>query len=176
MIPIVRAIFSSRGRAFSFSESSIWKSCIPPTFKKGITDIAIKIIPMPPSHWRIARQSKMPGGAWSSPVMTVEPVVVMPDTASKTESVRLIFRSDIRKGRAAKAARTIQLAPVRRNAWRTVISKLKPVLVTMSAPPKNSVNIAQKKKTFQSGFPLPRSTSSGSTILMASVESKIPIT
>ena len=56
---------------------------MPPIFSIGSTAIAITMMPMPPSHCRIARQIRIPGGAVSSPEMTVDPVVVKPDMASK---------------------------------------------------------------------------------------------
>jgi hypothetical protein len=40
-------------------------------------------IPMPPSHWVSARHSSSPGGRVSSLAITVDPVVVRPDMASK---------------------------------------------------------------------------------------------
>ena len=44
-------------------------------------------IPTPPSHCSSDRHNRMPGGAWSNPRITVEPVVVSPDMASKNASV-----------------------------------------------------------------------------------------
>ena len=48
---------------------------------------AVTMMPMPPIHCSRARQIRMPGGASSSPEITVEPVVVIPDMASKNASV-----------------------------------------------------------------------------------------
>ena len=88
MKPIELAICAARGSTFSdVSELSMRKSCMPPTRISGRTDKAMTMMPMPPSHCKSARQSRMPGGAVSSPVITVEPVVVMPDMASKKASV-----------------------------------------------------------------------------------------
>ena len=72
------------------SELSIWKSCMPPTRSMGRITIAVTMMPIPPIHCRIARQSRIPRGVESRPVMTVAPVVVRPDTASNMESVKLI--------------------------------------------------------------------------------------
>ena len=60
---------------------------MPPTFIIGIKVIAITIIPMPPSHWRSALQSRIPFGESFKFIIIVEPVVVMPDILSNKESV-----------------------------------------------------------------------------------------
>ena len=83
-------IWRIRGMTFSdLSELSVRKSCMPPMPSAGRMAIAVAMIPMPPIHCRSARHSSIPGGAFSSPVMTVPPVVVMPDTASKKASAML---------------------------------------------------------------------------------------
>ena len=49
-----------------FSEESLldtFNYCMPPSFIIGIKVIAITIIPMPPSHWRIALQICIAFGA-----------------------------------------------------------------------------------------------------------------
>ena len=82
------AIWVARGKALSdLSEFSMRKSCIPPTRSIGITAIAITMIPIPPSHCKSARHNKIPCGAVSRPTITVDPVVEMPDIASKNASV-----------------------------------------------------------------------------------------
>ncbi len=43
------------------------ESCMPPTCSRGRTAIAVTMIPTPPSHCRIARQIRIPGGDRSSP-------------------------------------------------------------------------------------------------------------
>ena len=78
--------------------------------------------PMPPSQCRIARHRRMPGGATSSPMITVAPVVVMPDTASNTASARVSSSSENASGRAANNPTTIHTEVVRRKAWRPVSS------------------------------------------------------
>ncbi len=91
------------GSAFSFSDDSVLNSCIPPIFKRGRIDIAITIIPIPPSHCSKARQIKRPGGASSSPTIVVEPVVVMPDIDSNNESVKLRFSAENQRGMLPKS-------------------------------------------------------------------------
>ena len=81
-------ICAARGSAFSErSEFSIRNSCMPPMRSIGRTAMAITMMPMPPSHCRMPRHRRIPGGAVSSPVITVAPVVVTPDIASKKASV-----------------------------------------------------------------------------------------
>jgi hypothetical protein len=77
-------------RAIGFSErseDSEWNSSMPALRSIGRTEIAITMMPMPPSHCRIARQRRSVGGMESRPTSTVEPVVVRPDMVSKKASV-----------------------------------------------------------------------------------------
>ena len=88
MTPIALAICAAAGSTFSdVSELSMRNSCMPPTWSIGKTDRAMTMIPIPPSHCNSARHSNNPGGAVSSPTMTVDPVVVIPDILSKKASV-----------------------------------------------------------------------------------------
>ena len=83
-MPMAPASWAARGSTFSeLSEDSVWKSCMPPTRSIGRIAMAVTMMPMPPSHCSSARHSRMPAGALSSPTMTVDPVVVSPDIASK---------------------------------------------------------------------------------------------
>ena len=94
---------------------------MPPTRSRGETAMAVTMMPMPPSHCSRARQRRMPGAMLSRPVSTVDPVVVMPETASNMASVtsRSISESSSR-GRAAKALSTTQLRTAIRKDWRRV--------------------------------------------------------
>ena len=67
---------------------------MPPIDNIGKTAKAITIIPTPPSHWRRARQIKIPLDFVSKFSMTVAPVVVIPDVDSKKASTKLISISD----------------------------------------------------------------------------------
>ena len=78
-------------------------------YYNGKIAMAITIIPTPPSHCRRLRHSKIPGGAESSPIITVEPVVVIPDMDSKNASETLRFNSQKAKGRAPTVATATQL-------------------------------------------------------------------
>ena len=78
------------GRIFSVeSGPSILKSCIPPTFRRGNTVIAITTIPIPPSHCIIDLHSKILLGLSSKFVIIVAPVVVIPDILSKNASLKV---------------------------------------------------------------------------------------
>ena len=90
------------GKIFSaVSELSILNNCIPPIFKRGSIVIAITIIPMPPSHCKIALHKRILFGATSKLVMIVEPVVVIPDMLSKKESTNDKPRLDNKNGKYA---------------------------------------------------------------------------
>ena len=64
------------------SDDSVRKSCMPPTRRTGRMAIAMTMMPMPPNQLSSARHSRTPGGAWSSPTITVPPVVLSPDIDS----------------------------------------------------------------------------------------------
>ena len=97
------------------SENSVWKSWFPLTLKTGNTAIAKTTKPTPPNHWSIALHNNIPGVQLSKPIITVEPVVVIPDMDSKKESVKdnpLLSRY---RGRAETNAVTNQLRLVKMN-------------------------------------------------------------
>src|SRR3546814_8177895 len=75
------------------SEDSSLKTDMPPTFRKGRMNMPRATIPMPPSQQRTERQSRMPRGWTSSPEITVEPVVVIPETDSNTAWAKLMLYS-----------------------------------------------------------------------------------
>ena len=84
-VPMIWDVF---GMVFpDLSEDSVENSCIPPIFNKGRIAKAITIIPSPPTQWSMALHNKMPRGILSSPEITVAPIVVSPDMASKNASV-----------------------------------------------------------------------------------------
>ena len=70
---------------------------MPPMLSIGRIATPMTMMPMPPSHCRIARHNRIPGGAASRPAITVEPVVVMPDIASNTASAALSCSSQKRE-------------------------------------------------------------------------------
>ena len=106
------------GKIFSaLSLLDILNNCIPPTFIIGISVIAITIIPIPPSHWRMARQSNMLFGAISKLTITVEPVVVIPDILSKKASVIFKFKLENTNGKEPKMAILNHESAVNKKAW-----------------------------------------------------------
>ena len=95
----------------------------------------------------------MPGGACSSPVITVEPVVVIPDMASKNESVIDRSKALILKGSEAKSASEHHTDEISMNACLTLMLLTCPALLRINEPPKNAVIMMHRKKTFQSECP-----------------------
>ena len=81
----------TEGSIFSeVSEDSVLNSCMPPMRRNGKITMLMPMMPMPPSHCSSERHSSRPGGAVSSPVITVEPVVVRPEIVSNRASARSI--------------------------------------------------------------------------------------
>tara|TARA_B100000700_G_scaffold319826_1_gene415812 strand:+ start:105 stop:446 length:342 start_codon:yes stop_codon:yes gene_type:complete len=74
------------------------------------------MIPIPPSHCRIALQRSILLGAEFKSVIIVDPVVVIPDILSKKESVTFKFSSEKIKGRDPNIATLIQDNAVNKNA------------------------------------------------------------
>ena len=58
-------------------------SARPPPESRGRTASASTMMPMPPSHWVIERQNRIPRPWLEMSDITLEPVVVNPDIASK---------------------------------------------------------------------------------------------
>ena len=83
-MPIENAISLVRGMILpSVLKSAFRSSCIPPMFSTGNRIIASRITPMPPNHCSRPRHRSRPRGRSSSPEITVAPVVVIADIASK---------------------------------------------------------------------------------------------
>ena len=112
-----RAISFDLGNIFS-DESlfEILNNCIPPTFIIGINVMAIIIIPIPPNHWRIARQSNILFGISFKLEIMVDPVVVIPDILSKNAFVKEKFKSEKMNGREPNIATLNHDKAVSRNA------------------------------------------------------------
>ena len=105
----------ARGRILPIvSNASERKICIPPTRSSGRNTIATTMIPIPPSHCRMPRHSSRPRGISSSPLNTVDPVVVIPDIASKKASTSRASVSPSMKGSAPKIGSTSQTSEVSR--------------------------------------------------------------
>ncbi len=109
-------------------------------------------------------------------MMTVEPVVVMPETDSKKLSTKLSSNSEKRNGRAPKVAITSQARLVMRKAWRMVRPpRLVCVVSTMETPVKR-VTAAAVRNTTQSRCPSAASTMAGMVIASARIDSRTPLT
>ncbi len=99
------------------------------------------------------RQMRMPGGARSRPLMTVEPVVVTPETDSNTASVSDMSSDEIAKGTAPAIAMVSHNRLTSRKPKRGLTGGGVPRVANataMAAPPTTSV---EKAKTCQSGWP-----------------------
>ena len=102
-----------------FSDESlleILNSCIPPTFIIGIRVIAITIIPIPPSHCKIALHKRILLGVFSKFEIIVEPVVVIPDILSKNASLKESCKLDKTNGTLPKNAILIHAIEENKNA------------------------------------------------------------
>jgi len=105
------------GRIFSVvSPLSILNSCIPPTFNKGITVIAIMTIPIPPSHCSVDLHIRIAFGVLFKSPITVDPVVVIPDMLSKKASLNVNSRLEKINGKDPKIAIPIQDKEVNKKA------------------------------------------------------------
>ena len=70
--------------------------------------MAITIIPIPPSHCIIDLHNNILFGVWSKLLITVEPVVVIPDMLSKKASLKDKFIVESIKGKLPNKAIDIQ--------------------------------------------------------------------
>jgi hypothetical protein len=149
---------------------------MPPTLNIGSIAIAITIIPTPPNHCNNARQSRIPGGALFKPIITVDPVVVMPDIDSKKASAMLRLSPEKTKGKAPTAATATQLIVVSKNACLKLRLERELALVaSISDTPTNNATAAEPAKTCQSEFPVARSAIAGRPIAMAKRHISNPI-
>ena len=74
--------------------------------------------PIPPIHWRDERQRRMLLSMESRFVKTVDPVVVIPEKASKTAFVMEILSMVRRKGREEKKPAALQERAIMANPCR----------------------------------------------------------
>ena len=79
-------------------------------------------MPNPPSQMSSQRHNRIPIGAVSRPVITVDPVAVIPDIVSKTASVYDKRKLEKTNGRAAKATTAIHVAGAASITSRTPIA------------------------------------------------------
>ncbi len=116
-------IHVNRSNAFAtifsdVSELSVWNNCMPPTRRNGIMMMPTTIIPTPPIHCIIERQTKIACGVSSRPDITVAPVVVNAETASKYASAT--DRPSSTSGIAPNTGKSVQASAVTRKPCRRV--------------------------------------------------------
>ena len=159
------AIWPARGKIFSDrSELSVRNSCMPPTPRYGSMAIAMTMIPTPPAHCSMPRHSRMPCGIRSRPTITVEPVVVRPETVSNTASATLSPRCEKTKGSAPTPEMMNQLNEVSRKPCRISSLMREPVVTASNSMPMKSDVAAARVKLCQSGLSPARSTAAGTSI------------
>ena len=122
-------------------------------------------------------QRRRPFGILSSSLNTVEPVVVIPETASKIASTRFALVNPKIKGIAANTDKATQTRVVSKN----VFCMSKPIWVPFDEararkPPLIIVMAADVANTGQCPFPCPKSTARGANIVNPRKTTKIPIT
>jgi len=115
-------------------------------FNNGSIVIAITIIPIPPSHCKIALQIRILFGVISRLVIIVDPVVVIPDILSKKESTKDKLRFERRKGKDPKIAILNHDNVVKRNACCKFNFLFSSKFVRTSSIPINTVTEADDKK------------------------------
>ena len=105
-------------------------------------------------NWSSERQSSRPGGASSSPLSTVPPVVVIPDTDSKTASARPTSMEVVaRKGMAPTAAVVSHIMLTSRKAKRGELGGGRPWVASITAKDRPPRKKAEKAKARQSSLP-----------------------
>jgi hypothetical protein len=179
--PYVMVIQAAVGPALGnnfleWSDISIRKSCIPPTPKRGRTAIAMTIMPIPPSHCSSARQSNIPRAVSSRLAITVDPVVVRPDIASKNAPDIPISGIDSNIGRLANAAITIQLNVVKTNASFTPIANCLLLEPSARLIPTNRLAAAEIRNCGQTIPPSAASAMAGMVIDTDRITKRRPVT
>ena len=84
-------------------------------------------------------------------MITVDPVVVMPDIASNSASVKFMSSSENTNGSAANSVIATQLAVVIMKAWRMVSLRPRTLEVSAMVTPTKKVVAAATANTCQSG-------------------------
>jgi len=178
MAEICEAICVARGRIFpNVSKDSARKICIPPTRSSGKKTIATTMIPMPPSHCRIPRQSKIPRGISSRPVITVAPVVVRPDIASKIASMKDSSDAPMINGKAPNMGKATQTPVVSKKVCWILSPSLTPFWHdSATSPPTSMVITALSAKAGQCPRPSTISITIGASIVSPSAATRRPIT
>ncbi len=150
---------------------------MPPTPSSGRNTIATTTIPTPPNHCSMPRHKSTPCDMSSSPTITVDPVVVMPDIASKYASTTRRLDSPRNSGSAPNIGATNQMPVVSRNICCKVSRSPAPLAQDRASTTPNPNEIAALS-TNADQLPLPICTSSaaGSSIVRPNTASKSPMT
>src|SRR5690606_2147383 len=135
------------------SEDSSLKNDMPPTRRYGMMKRPSARMPTPPSQWSSERHIRTPGGAWSSPTITVEPVVLIAETDSKKACAKVSFSDESHSG----------LAPVTQAESHGMLTARKPIrllhgggparVAAAAASESPPVTKAERKKISESGCP-----------------------
>ena len=150
---------------------------MPPTRNSGKKTIATTMIPMPPNQFSSPRHKSKPRGKSSKPLITVDPVVVRPEVASKTASTTEDCVAPIKNGRAAKIGNTTQTPVVSRNVFCSSSPWDLPFEHDIETNNPDSVVIAPAwANTRQCGFPSAKSKIIGKIIITPRKATMIPIT
>ncbi len=143
---------------------------MPPMRSSGSTATAVRMMPMPPSQLSSARHSRSAGGAWSSPVITVAPVVVRPETDSNRPSTGDRCIAPRQKGIDAAAPPRVQPRLVARKASRLCQRLCAPDrAASTSAAPTNPDSAMAGRNAAHSAPSTARSTTIGTTIVAARI-------
>jgi len=178
MIEICPEISVARGKIFHIvSKDSARKSCILPTRNSGKKTIATTMIPMPPNQFRSPRHNSRPRGKSSNPLITVDPVVVRPEVASKTASTIEDCVAPIKNGKAAKIGKITQTPVVRRNVFCSSSPWDFPFEQEIETKSPDSVVITPAcANTRECGLPSAKSKIIGKSIIKPRKATMIPIT
>ena len=159
------------------SKPSTRKICMPPTRNSGRNTIATTMMPTPPSHCIKPRHKSNPFGSSSRPSITVEPVVVRPDMASKNASTKRSSVSPNIKGKAPNSGSASHTPVVSKKVCWMVNPSLTPFeQASATRPPTKPVIKALCKNAGQWPRASAISTRSGKSIASPSIMTKRPIT
>ena len=139
--------------------------------------MATTIMPIPPNHCKIPLHKRMPFGKSWRPDKTVEPVVVTPETASKSASTKESWVLPIINGIEPNSGRAIHTPVVRRIVfWISRPSAFPFEQAIARKLPVNTVIRALSAKTPTNPRPSKKSTNIGTNIATPSNVRRIPIT
>ena len=116
--------------------------CPPP---RGRNAIIKTRTPMPPTQWVKQRHILMDFGNDSTAAKMLDPVVVKPETDSKSASIKELVAPVKRKGSAPKRLKTIQLSATITKPSRAYSAVLLGFLYVNSTPTPQDISITKRK-------------------------------